>query len=377
MNTREPIVIASLNRKLPGFTGANCTGPGLVAGYFDLDSGEIALTSGLPGVDNPGFLAVHPTLPCIYVATEMHDWEEGVVTSAALDPANTRLTYLNKQPSLGNCTSHVSVDGTGRFLLATNYSIMAADVLPGMSAVVFPIRPDGSLAPAVSSVKMTGEGPVAARQGKAHAHCVLATPDNRYVIVADLGADCLRSIPFDARTGRLDAEGMKDCRLRPGSGPRHFIIHPDGSTVYSLNELASTLTTLRLGPGGVLDVVDEVSTRRGDKAGHNDASDLAISPDGRFIYAANRGDDTLATFRVREDGTVEPAGRYSSCGHWPRNLCMHPNGSRLLVSNQYGSNIAVLAVGSDGSLSLLRTVDLDSPMCIVFPRSCNSSYVVG
>lgn len=377
MATRETIVIASLNRKLPSFTGANCNGPGLVAGYFDLDTGEITTTSGLPGVENPGFLAMHPSLPCLYAATEMHDWEEGVITSAALDPASGRLIYLNKQPSLGNCTSHVSVDRVGRFLLATNYSIMAEDVLPGMAAVVFPIRSDGSLTPAVSFVKTTGSGPVAARQGKAHAHCIFATPDNRHVIVADLGADCLRTIPFDAQSGRLDAGAMKDCRLRPGSGPRHFLIHPGGATVYSLNELASTLTTLSLGPEGALEVVDEVSTREAGRTGHNDASDLALSADGRHLYAANRGDDTLAAFAISDTGRATLAGHYSCHGHWPRNLCMHPAGKHLLVSNQYGSNIAVLAVGADGSLSPMRVVDFDSPMCIVFPRSCNSSYGIG
>jgi 6-phosphogluconolactonase len=363
---KTPLVVASLNRDLPNFTGADCNGPGLFSGNFDSETGEIETVCNLVEIENPGFLVAHPSLPKIYVATEMHDWEEGLVSSIAIDKRNLDLTLVNMQSSRGNCTSHISIDQTGRFLFATNYDILPDTKTDAVSVIVFPIAGDGSLDSPVSSMRLEGRGPNAVRQDKAHAHCVRATPDNKFVVVADLGSDHVLTIPFDAETGLLDADGTQTCKLVPGSGPRHFIFGRDGSIIYVLNELSSTLTTLKIGANGALEVLGNLSSRRETAVGHNDASDLVITPDGKFIFAANRGDDSIGVFAVQEDGGVTLVAQYDCGGHWPRNLCLHPTGSHLLVSNQYSSNIAVFSVGRDGALSLLRSVTVDSPMCIIF-----------
>ncbi len=370
-----PIIIASLNRKAGFFPDATCRGPGLSSGFFDASDGSIEIVDAMDSIDNPGFLAFHPRLPQIAVASEVHEWEEGVVTNVAVDPATMKLTYLNKQPTMGGCTSHLSFDRTADHLLATNYKIGDRSPSPGMSVVTFPMRGNGWLGPVGSAIALSGGGPVASRQEQAHAHCILATPDNRRVLVADLGADSVISIPFDAVTGRLSEEGMQVCSLPAGSGPRHFLLDGFSDRLYLLNELAGTLATIQIKDDGGMSIIGSVSTRHAGAEGHNDASDLQMSSDGRFIYAANRGDDTIAIFELDGDRMPAPRGHVPAGGHWPRNLAIDPSQSFLLVANQYSDTIAIFRRNkSDGSLHFERHVEHDTPMCVNFPGYANESF---
>ncbi len=375
MSQKQAIAIGTLNRKMPFFAEATSQGPGLASALFDPGSGSIELIDTMPGIDNPAFLSVHPRLPVVHVTSEVHGWHEGVVSSVAINSVDLRLSYLNKQPSLGNCTSHLSYDRTGRFLLATNYQIGAEEHLPGKSVVSFELDGNGAARPSHSAISLSGQGPVSHRQEHSHAHCVFSAPDNRHVLVADLGADTMTSIPFNAETGELGLSGHRTYRLPAGSGPRHFLIHPDGHVVYLLNELSGTLVWFDLAADGGLTVGGQCSTRHSNANGGNDSSDLQLTPDGRFLYAANRGDDTIAIFAISAGGVPEPLGHEPVSGHWPRNLAISPDGGWLLVSNQYSEGIAVFAIDRDsGRLRLQSTFTISSPMCVKFLGEVNSHF---
>ena len=147
----------------------------------------------------------------MYANSEVFGWNEGTVSAYRLDPQTGSLSYLNKQPALGSILAHNSLDRTGRFVFVANYSVYAEpdDSLPDQSVVVMPIREDGGLGPAVCSRSHSGSGPNAARQERSHAHCVLASPDNRHVLVADLGIDQLVVYRFDAASGVLSAANRR------------------------------------------------------------------------------------------------------------------------------------------------------------------------
>lgn len=368
MEGRLAILIGTLNRKLPLFEGASCSGPGLASGWFDPEAITLTIADEERYIDNSAFLRMHPTLPVVYCTSEVHDWQEGVISSVAVSPDDLRLTYLNKQAALGSCTAHCSVDRTGKFLLVTNFMIGNKPVLPGMGVVTFPIRDDGSLCPPASSIRFSGRGPDDVRQGRSHPHCIFATADNRHVIVADLGIDALLTIPFDQATGQLDEHDTKSCEVPSGSGPRHFVFHPNGQHVYLLNEISGTLNWFDLSSNGALSLSGTVSARAKNAAGRNDSSDLQITSDGRFLYAANRGDDSVALFAVLADGSLDPAGHVSAEGRCPRNLAISPGNRLLLVSNQYSDSISVFSIGqSTGELKFLKSIEIGSPMAIIFP----------
>src|SRR5882724_7644890 len=234
--------VGSLNRDAPYFQGAR--GKGITVLDFDEASGRLTPLSERDGIDNPTFLAVHPDNRWVYATSEVLGWNEGTVNAYRFDPQTGLLTYLNKQPTLGSIAAHCSFDRTGRFLFVANYAIGDPAELPGQSVAVLPIREDGSLGAPVCSRAHRGTGPNSVRQERPHAHCVLASPDNRFVVVSDLGIDKLVVYRFDAGTGQLASAEPPHLDLAPGAGPRHFVFHPSGRLAYCVNELDSTIAAL-------------------------------------------------------------------------------------------------------------------------------------
>ena len=235
MTERTFVVVGSVTRDTPYFQGAR--GKGITVFAFDEKNGELIRLSEKGGVDNPTYLTVHEGNRCVYANSEVFGWNEGTISAYRLDPRSGGLSYINKQPALGSILAHNSLDRSGRFVFVANYSVYAEpdDTLPDQSVVVIPIRSDGGLGPAVCSRSHPGSGPNAARQERSHAHCVLASPDNRHILVADLGIDQLVVYGFDAASGVLSAE--TSFSMKGGAGPRHFVFHPSARYIYAINEL--------------------------------------------------------------------------------------------------------------------------------------------
>ena len=362
--------VGCLNREAPYFQGAR--GKGIAVFRFDEETGAMTLLSETGGIDNPTFLSIDPARRTVYANSEVFGWNEGTTTAYRLDPATGRLTYLGKQPTEGSITAYNSLDRSGGFLLVANYAIGDLDELPGRSAVVMPIRDDGGLGPVVDRIAHSGTGPNAARQERPHAHSIVASPDNRFVIVADLGIDKLMVYRLDAESGRLSPAPTPSFALPPGAGPRHLAFHPSGKYVFVNNEMAMTETVFAYdAEKGALTEIETVSTLpeadRG-KTGLSTAETLA-HPNGRVVYVSNRTHDTIAVFACDPaTGKLTQLQNVPVEGEIPRNICLDPTGKWLIAAHQNSGTAALFKVDQDsGKLTFTGTkVNVPGSICVRF-----------
>lgn len=359
--------VGCCNRALPYFATAN--GEGIAAFAFDQATGGAEPLGVTGGTDNPTFLAVSPDGRTLYATSEVLDWNEGTVTAYAIDHASGRLEYLNKQPTRGSIAAQMSFDRTGKYLLLVNYGAGAMTQKPNRSVVVFPLLVDGSVGAPIADATHHGSGHDPVRQDRPHAHCVLATPDNRFVVVSDLGLDQLISYRFDG--GAITY--YTQLTLPPGSGPRHFVFHPRAPLAYVANELSSSVASLGFDADtGGFTFLSVAATTPEVAIADNHCSEIKISPDGRWLYVGNRGHDSLA--RLAIDGTTGVAalvGDTPSGGKTPRHFAFDPSNAFIAVANQDSDSIAVFAVDrSSGDLTTLPTaIQAGTPTCVAFVRS--------
>ena len=361
------MVVGSLNREAPYCQGAR--GVGLSVFAFDPADGAAALLCEDGGVDNPSFLTVDPATLCVYANSEVFGWHEGTVSAYRIDPAARRLRYINKQPSLGSITAHSSLDRTGQHLLVANYGMGPHDEGPDRAVVVYPLRADGGLGAPGVSVAHRGYGPDAERQERAHPHCVLPSPDGRFVVVVDLGLDAIFSYGFGPG-GVLSNEPVERAALPAACGPRHLAFHPNGRLAVVICELDSTILSFRFNARtGALIPLDNLPTTPADERSGNYCSDVQIHPNGRFVYGANRGHDTIVVATIDPStGMLSLVGHHSCGGCTPRNLAIDPSGRFLVVANQNSDTLSVFTIDvRDGTLlHTHRTIPLGSPMCVKF-----------
>jgi 6-phosphogluconolactonase len=369
---RTLLVVGCLNREAPYFKGAR--GQGIAVFSCDESTGALNKLSEEPVVDNPVYLAVHESNRCIYAVGEVPGRNEGVVAAYRLDPTDGRLSYINEQGTLGNLGTYVSFDSAGRFLLIANYSLYTP--LPGCSPdqaiAVMPIHDDGRVGAPAASRAHQGSGPNAQRQERSHPHCILATPDNRHVVVADLGTDRLMVYAFDAGTGQLKPGEVPCAGLPPGSGPRHLVFHPSGGFAYVINELDSTIAALAFDQSSAsFRLIQSVPTLPAGYRDESHCADLQIAPDGRFLYGSNRGQDSIVIHAIHpQTGGLTLVGHQSTLGETPRSFAIDPSGRHLVVANQDGDSLAVFRIDSaTGRLTHAhRPVALGTPVCVKFAR---------
>jgi 6-phosphogluconolactonase len=371
MTNKSRVLVGSLTRHTPYFKQAH--GEGITVFDFDEERGILRRQFCQTGIDNPTFIASSKDCRHIYVTSEVFGWNEGTLSAYALT-AEGKLSYINKQVARGSITTHSGVDRSGRYAFAVNYAHetwegYGPDV-PGQAVAVFPIRDDGGLDPAISTVAHQGSGPVPDRQTWPHPHCAVASPDNRFVIVTDLGADRIISYRFDQ--GKLSRAGAPTpLVLQPGAGPRHFIFAKGGDRAYVINELNGTIVYLGYDPAtGALDPRQTISTLPPSHTTLNNCADVHLSPDERFLYGSNRGHDSIACFSVDpQSGRLSSLGQVPTGGQWPRNFALSASGRYLLVANQNSDNITVFRRDEEhGSLTQIDSVAIGTPMVVaVFP----------
>jgi 6-phosphogluconolactonase len=371
MSERTLVVVGSVTRDTPYFESAR--GKGITVFAFDDNSGELTRLSEKGGVDNPTYLSVHEGNRCVYAVSEVYGWNEGTVSAYRLDPRSGSLSYINKQPALGSILAHNSLDRTGRFVFVANYSVYPEpdDSLPDQSVVVMPIRADGGIGPAVCSRPHPGGGPNAARQERSHAHCVLASPDNAHVLVADLGIDQIVVYRFDAASGALSAT-TAFFAMKAGAGPRHFAFHPSARYVYAINELDSTIAALAFdAASGGLEVLQIVSALPSGYAGESHCAGLQLTPDGRHLYGSNRGHDSLVVYAIDDStGRLSFVQHHPCLGRTPRDFGIDPTGRFLLVANQDSDAMIVFRIDPEsGRLADAgQRAEIGTPMCVKFAR---------
>ncbi len=337
---------------------------GIYAYTFDSATGELTQTGLAVEANNPTFLALAPDGRTVFVANELDHYEgkkSGAVSSYTLDRANARLTRINESATGGGGTCHVAVDHTGRSVFAANYG--------GGSAASFAAGPDGHLSQAVSFFQYTGHGPDPGRQDAPHAHRVTVSPDNRFLLVNDLGLDAIHIYRLDATTGKLTPNEPAAWKSRPGAGPRALRFHPTGSVAYCVTEMSSTVVVLRWdAQHGTLETMQEVEMKPADFQGVTGGADIVLDHTARFAYAIDRFDDIVVTFSVSPDGRLALLDRISCGGKIPRHLALDPSGRWLLIANQKSDNISVLKVdpASGRVTDAGKSFPLSKPQCLVF-----------
>ena len=337
---------------------------GLYLLRMDTLSGALRQVEALDVGANPSFLTIHPNGRTLYSVNEVTETEgrpTGAVRAFAIDAESGALTWLDEQPSEGAAPCYVSTDRKGRFVLVANY-------VSGTVATL-PIDATGALDHASHVVQHVGKGPVTARQERAHAHCVVPHPSNRFVLAADLGVDRVLVYRFDEGTGALAHLEERDAVLPPGTGPRHLAFHPTLPLVFVSGELNSTVSALHCDPQtGALRVVQTLSTLPASFKGENFPADIHVAPSGRTLYVSNRGHNSVAVFSISAKGTLALQQVISTGGNWPRNFTIDPSGRWLLVANQKSGSVEVFARDAEsGRLTATsQRIELPSPVCIRF-----------
>lgn len=359
------------------YTGDKTGSEGIYVSRFDDTKGGLSTPALATAARNPSFLAVHPALPVLYAVAEVGGGDgrpEGVVQAFAIDAATGTLTAKNHRSTGGAGPCHVSVDAAGRVALAANYG--------GGSVTCLGLEADGGLRPVVAGApggflqhafdRVPPTGIHAKRQQKPHGHSIDPSPDGRFAFVCDLGLDKVFVHALDAARATLAPHSA--ATLASGAGPRHFALHPGGRFGYGVNELDLTVTAFAfdpqagsLAPLQTLSMLpDDVSERSGFKA-----AEIAVHPSGRFVYASNRGHDSIAMYAVDDaTGKLRFLGAEPTRAKTPRGFGIDPTGRFLLACGQASGTVTVFAIDAEsGRLTFTgTTLAVPAPVCVVFAR---------
>ncbi len=349
--------------ELLAFSGSNAGGgaKGIYAYRFNPSSGELKPAGLAVETGNPSFLAVDASGQFLYAVNEVGG--KGMVSAFSIDRAAARLTPINQVSPGGGGPCHLALDATGRWLAVANYGTGSVAVLP--------VGADGRLGEPTAFDQHHGSGVNRARQDGPHAHEAVFSPDNRYLLVPDLGLDQILVYHFDAAKGTLKANDPPFGVVAAGSGPRHLVFSPNGKVVYALNEMASTVTAFRWDAGhGTLQEFQTLSALPAHFTLPSTAAEIAINAAGTAVYASNRGHDSIALFHIgSEPDTLTAPEHTPTLGKTPRQFTLDPDGKFLLVSNQDSGNIVVFQVHPrTGELTPTKhkPVEQPRPVCLVF-----------
>jgi 6-phosphogluconolactonase len=346
-------------------TYTNTDSKGIYVYRFNSATGDIAPVGVAAELTNPSFLAIHPNGKLMYAVNEVGTYagqKTGSITSFSIDKASGKLAKLGTVSSGGNGPCFVSVDKSGKCVMAANYG--------GGSFSAFPIKADGSLGDAVAFIQDTGSGPNPKRQKEPHAHSINVSPDNRYAFAADLGLDKVFIFKLDPAKATLTANDPAFAALPPGSGPRHLAFHPSGKFVFVINELLSTMTSFSYDAAkGSMKEIETVSTLPKDFTGNNSTAEVQAHPSGKFVYGSNRGHDSIAVFSVDTGrGTLKLIENVPTQGKTPRNFTIDPTGKFIFAANQDSGNVVIFRIDQrTGKLTPTgKQLEVSRPVCVKF-----------
>ncbi len=377
LRKKKPLPPPPLLRVYFGTDTTKGVSKGIYQSRFDTTRGQLTPPSLVAATARPSYLALSPPGAghrSLYAVNGLND-PAATVTTFAIDANTGSLNQRSQVSSGGNGPAYISVDATGHAAFVANYY--------GSSVASYRIQPDGTLSQPVERIDFKDHkefgalGSNAARQDIPHPHCATISPDNRFLLVCDLGTDHISIFQIHPETGQLSGHALF-ANNRPGSGPRHLVFHPNGRWVYCINEIDSTIdrllwTATRFSdtPQGLLTNTDAtVKTIAPDfPREKNTAAELAISPDGSFLYASNRGEDSLVVFSISpKDGRLDLIQRISCGGKTPRHFTLDPTAQWLVCGNQDSATITIFRRdGTTGKLGgPIQTVPLDSPLMTLF-----------
>ncbi|RXH54087.1 lactonase family protein [Granulicella sibirica] len=318
--------------------GSHSSGPGegFSIGRFDSATGHLTDPQLMLQADAPAYFVFDPSHRFLYTCGT-----PAFIAAYAVDRATGHLTLLNQKPSGGGDPSYISLDKTARFAFVANYQ--------GGNIAAYALRPDGTLGERTAFIQHTGHSVNPLRQTRAFAHSILVDPSNRFVLVADLGLDKIFIYRFDAATGSLTPSDPETVQAPQGSGPRHITFHPNGRWAYLITEMGSSILLYDWdAKRGTLNEKQQISALPADFKGVSTSAEIRVHPNGRFLYATNRGRNSVAVFAIdRASGRLSPLQDIPSGGRTPRNFDFDPSGRWLLVTNHDSDTAAVFAINPD------------------------------
>jgi len=345
--------------------GEGATGKGIYLFRYNADTGDVHPLGLAAETTNPSWVTLHPNGRFLYSVNEVQKYQgpnSGGVSAFSVDQATGKLTFLNEVATRGADPCYVTVDRSGKFVLVANYT--------GGSIAVFPILPDGKLGDATAFVQHTGHGTNPERQEGPHAHSINMSPDNRFAFVDDLGLDELLIYKFDSAKGTLTPNDPPFAKLDPNTGPRHFALGPDANFAYVIGEMGHTVTVFSNDSRTEkLKKVQTISTLPAGFTGRNDDAELEVHPSGKFLYASNRGHDSIAVYTIDAiRGTLSLVELAHTQGKEPRSFAIDPTGKVLFVANQNSNNIAMFKLDQrTGRLTPAgQVLEVGSPVCVKF-----------
>jgi 6-phosphogluconolactonase len=336
---------------------------GIYAFDFDSSSGKLTPHGLAVETPDPSWVLLHPNGKWAYAANE--SGKQSSISAFSVDAKSAKLTFLSKLPAAGEDPCYLSFDKTGKYLFVANYT--------SGNVVVFPILPDGKLGEHTSVVQDAGTlGPNKVRQEAPHAHWIEPDRSNRQVYVADLGLDRVLINSFDPGTGKLVPTATSDVRLAPGTGPRHAAFSAGGDFLYVLGEMLSTVTLCVPEAQHGFKQAQVIPMLPPDFKDRNEAAEIAIHPNGKWLFASNRGHDSIVVFTIDPTaGTLRLTAKIPTGGKEPRHFAIDPTGRFLLAENQNSNSIVVFRIDpASGALSQVSTTaGVPSPVCLTFYRA--------
>jgi len=348
-----------------GATGSGGSGPGIYRAMLDEETGQLGQPEKLAAIDGAGFFDFAPNGESLVSLSRppRGSGREGRIVAFSVD-GEGRLKQLNDLGTGGLGPCYVEVSPDGRHALVAHYT--------GGSVFVASINEDGSLNRRTDFVQHEGASVHPNRQTSPHAHCFRLDPSGKVGVVPDLGADRCFIYRLDSETGELTpADPPSVPATEPGSGPRHNFFRPDGKFMYLVNEMTSKVTVYRFDADEAsLEEIQTLSTLPSDYSGGNSCSEVRVHPSGRFVFAANRGHNSIASFAIDEaEGTLTFIEAESTGGEIPRHFNVTPDGEFVIVANQRSNTVTVLPIDTEtGELAPMSSeISAPNPMCIQFP----------
>lgn len=341
-------------------TYTNGDSKGIYVYQFDASTGAATPISNI-FTENPSYLALAPGGSRLYSVNETDGARPGGVSAFSFDKKTGQLQFLDKQASGGDDPAYISVDSRRKWVMVANYS--------GGNLAALPVRADGSIGPLTQLIQHTGTGPNKERQEKPHVHSATFTPDDRFLIAADLGLDKLSIYRFNAAATTQPLTSPRDSTVttEPGSGPRHITFLPGRPYLYLMTEMGGAVDAFHYS-NGKLTPFQHISSLPEDYKGSMGSADIHTTPNGKFLYASNRGEaNNIAIYSIDSaSGKLRLKGFQSTLGQGPRNFIIDPTGRWLLVGNQKTNTIVIFRInGQTGLLTQAgEPIAIPSPVCL-------------
>jgi len=339
------------------YTGSGSKG--IYVYHFNATTGKPQLVSNTDSADNPSYLAISKNGKFVYAVNETGGSKPGHVSSYSFDKNTGKLSFINSQLSGGDAPCYVSVTKNNKWVAIANYS--------GGSASIYPVDKNGALEPSAQFIQDTGSSANKSRQEKPHVHSAVFSPDEHFLFTPDLGTDKVMIYAFNQSEKQpLTAANPSFAKIASGNGPRHLTFHPDQKFAYVIEEISGTVSAYKYDNGN-LKFIQRLITHPENYKGKIGSADIHLSPDGKFLYASNRGDEnTITIFSVDGvTGKLALKGYQSTIGKTPRNFVIDPTGNYLLAANQDSDNIIVFK--RDKQTGLLKQGDeikVPKPVCL-------------